>query len=43
MGDAESLAASIQVDGLLQNLVVLQLKGRKARYRLINGERRYGG
>ena len=29
------------MDGLLQNLVVLQLKGRKARYRLISGERRY--
>ena len=37
----ESLAASIQADGLLQNLVVLQLKGRKPRYRLISGERRY--
>ena len=34
----ESLAASIQADGLLQNLVVLQLKGRKPRYRLISGE-----
>src|SRR4030095_7997511 len=37
----ESLAPSIQADGLLQNLVVLQLKGRKSRYRLISGERRY--
>jgi ParB family chromosome partitioning protein len=37
----ESLAASIQADGLLQNLVVLQLKGKKPRYRLISGERRY--
>jgi ParB family transcriptional regulator, chromosome partitioning protein len=37
----ESLAASIQTDGLLQNLVVLQLKGKKPRYRLISGERRY--
>src|SRR6266446_440638 len=37
----ESLAASIQADGLLQNLVVVQLKGRKPRYRLISGERRY--
>ena len=37
----ESLAASIQADGLLQNLVVVPLKGRKPRYRLISGERRY--
>ena len=32
---------AFQADGLLQNLVVLQLKGRKPRYRLISGERRY--
>jgi ParB family chromosome partitioning protein len=37
----EGLAASIQTDGLLQNLVVAQIKGRKPRYRLISGERRY--
>jgi ParB/RepB/Spo0J family partition protein len=37
----ESLAASIQADGLLQNLVVAPLKSRKPRYRLISGERRY--
>ena len=37
----ESLAASIQADGLLQNLVVVPLKSRKPRYRLISGERRY--
>jgi ParB family transcriptional regulator, chromosome partitioning protein len=37
----ESLAASIHADSLLQNLVVVQLKGKKPRYRLISGERRY--
>src|SRR6516162_5061903 len=37
----ESLAASIQADGLLQNLVVTPVKGKKTRYRIISGERRY--
>ena len=37
----ESLAASILADGLLQNLVVVRLKGKKPRYRIISGERRY--
>lgn len=37
----ERLAASILADGLLQNLVVSPTKGRKQRFRLISGERRY--
>ncbi len=36
----EGLAASIQADGLLQNLVVAPAKG-KGRYRIISGERRF--
>lgn len=37
------LAASIQTDGLLQNLVVAPMKGKgkQNRYRIISGERRY--
>jgi ParB family chromosome partitioning protein len=37
----EELAQSILTDGLLQNLVVAKPKGRKKRYRIISGERRY--
>jgi ParB family chromosome partitioning protein len=37
----ESLAASILADGLLQNLVVIRAKGKKPRYHIISGERRY--
>jgi ParB family chromosome partitioning protein len=37
----ESLAASILADGLLQNLVVRRAKGKKPRYHIISGERRY--
>src|SRR5688572_31322960 len=37
----ESLAASILADGLLQNLVVSPVKGRKKSFRLISGGRRY--
>ena len=37
----EGLAASIKADGLLQNLVVAPVKGKKRRYRLISGERRF--
>jgi ParB/RepB/Spo0J family partition protein len=39
----EGLAASIKVDGLLQNLVVTPLTGRgsKGKYGLISGHRRY--
>ena len=37
----ERLAASIQADGLLQNLVVVQIEAQEHRYRLVSGERRY--
>jgi ParB family chromosome partitioning protein len=40
LGSLEGLAASIQADGLLQNLVVAPAKG-KNRYRIISGERRF--
>lgn len=35
------LAASIRQDGLLQNLVVTPVKGKKNKFRIIAGERRY--
>jgi ParB/RepB/Spo0J family partition protein len=37
----EELAQSILTDGLLHNLVVAKPKGRKKRYPIIAGERRY--
>ena len=37
----EGLAASIRVDGLLQNLVVTPSKGKKKSFAIISGERRY--
>ncbi len=37
----EGLAASIKQDGLLQNLVVSKPKGKKKKYEIISGERRY--
>lgn len=37
----ERLAASIQADGLLQNLVVARIESEEHRYRLVSGERRY--
>jgi ParB family transcriptional regulator, chromosome partitioning protein len=37
----EGLAASIRQDGVLQNLVVRPLKGKKPAYRIVTGERRY--
>lgn len=37
----EGLAASIQTDGLLQNLVVRPSSGKGKRYTIISGERRY--
>jgi ParB/RepB/Spo0J family partition protein len=37
----EGLAASIQADGLLQNLVVTPEPVEEPRYRLVSGERRY--
>ena len=37
----EELAQSILTDGLLHNLVVAKPKGRKKRYPIISGERRY--
>jgi ParB family chromosome partitioning protein len=35
------LAASVRTDGVLQNLVVRPLRGKKNRYRIVSGERRY--
>jgi ParB family chromosome partitioning protein len=35
------LAASIRNDGLLQNLVVKPVKGKRQHYRIVSGERRY--
>ena len=37
----EGLAASIRNDGLLQNLVVRPVKGKRQHYRVVSGERRY--
>lgn len=37
----EGLAASIEADGLLQNLVVRPINGKGERYRIVSGERRY--
>jgi ParB family chromosome partitioning protein len=37
----EGLAASIRNDGVLQNLVVKPVKGRRQHYRIIAGGRRY--
>ena len=37
----EGLAASIRNDGLLQNLVVRPVKGKREHYRIVSGERRY--
>ena len=37
----EGLAASIRNDGLLQNLVVRPVKGKRQHYRIVSGERRY--
>ena len=37
----QGLAQSIQTDGLLQNLVVAQPKGRKKKFTIISGERRF--
>lgn len=37
----EGLAASIRTDGLLQNLVVAPVEGKRSRFRIIGGERRY--
>jgi len=35
------LSQSIKTDGLLQNLVVAKPQGRKSRYKIVSGERRY--
>ena len=37
----EGLAASIRNDGVLQNLVVRPVKGKRQHYRIVAGERRY--
>jgi ParB family transcriptional regulator, chromosome partitioning protein len=37
----EGLAASVRNDGLLQNLVVRPVKGKRQHYRVVSGERRY--
>jgi ParB/RepB/Spo0J family partition protein len=37
----EGLAASIRTDGLLHNLIVSPVEGKRNRFRVVVGERRY--